>query len=323
MPVCGVLACDVALSFRYRDVTWERAAGYGEPAMSLPRRTPAHRSAHARPGHVAWSGRGVVTLSVKAATVAGLLAAGAVGISGGADLESAGAASGASVLPAPSVVPGTASAVLLDRTQLPERAARSAVRSAVVAAGSSSGSSAVTAPEAPAPVHQVFGVSGVTAVAKPKPKPKPAPVATNDAGTGSSTGSAATGSSGSSGSGGGSGSYSTSAFAAQGAAKGLGAHAIAVYSAVRSQFGITNIGGYRAGDPGDHGTGHACDVMITSSSQGDAVAAFVMARAGQLHVKYVIWQQRIWFPGASGWRAMEDRGSPTQNHMDHVHVSVN
>ena len=114
---------------------------------------------------------------------------------------------------------------------------------------------------------------------------------------------------------------STSAFAAAAARIGLRGYARDVYSAVRTTFGITNIGGYRAGDPRDHGTGHAVDVMITSRGQGDEVAAFVMAHASEFHVKYIIWRQRIWFPGGS-WKAMADRGGITANHYDHVHVSV-
>jgi hypothetical protein len=112
-----------------------------------------------------------------------------------------------------------------------------------------------------------------------------------------------------------------SAFDAAASRIGLRGYARVVYSAVRSTFGITNIGGYRPGDPRDHGTGHAVDVMITSKSQGDAVAAFVMAHAAEFHVKYIIWRQRIWYPGGS-WHAMADRGSITANHYDHVHVSV-
>jgi len=38
-------------------------------------------------------------------------------------------------------------------------------------------------------------------------------------------------------------------------------------------------------------------------------------------VKYIIWRQRIWFPGGS-WKAMADRGGVTANHYDHVHISV-
>ena len=39
--------------------------------------------------------------------------------------------------------------------------------------------------------------------------------------------------------------------------------------------------------------------MISGQSQGDAVAAFVQAHAGELNVKYVIWRQRYWEPGGS------------------------
>lgn len=38
--------------------------------------------------------------------------------------------------------------------------------------------------------------------------------------------------------------------------------------------------------------------------------------------KYTIWRQQIWYPGKSP-RKMSDRGSPTQNHMDHVHWLAN
>ncbi len=34
---------------------------------------------------------------------------------------------------------------------------------------------------------------------------------------------------------------------------------------------------------------------------------------------YVIWRQR--YNDGSGWDPMEDRGSITANHYDHVHVS--
>jgi len=116
--------------------------------------------------------------------------------------------------------------------------------------------------------------------------------------------------------------YSTSAYAGMCRGLGLGGSASAVCSAVRSLFGPLSIGGYRAGDSGDHGAGKAADIMVDNFAEGDAIAAFVMAHAGELNVKYVIWKQRIWHPGG-GWKAMADRGSPTQNHYDHVHVSVN
>ena len=117
-------------------------------------------------------------------------------------------------------------------------------------------------------------------------------------------------------------SVDTSNYASQGAALGLGPNAQRVYSAVRTQFpDMTNIGGFRAGDPGDHGSGNAVDIMVTGS-RGDQINAWLQQNAGSLNIKYIIWQQRIWFPGGSS-KMMADRGSPTQNHYDHVHVSVN
>ena len=118
------------------------------------------------------------------------------------------------------------------------------------------------------------------------------------------------------------GAPSTGNYAAEASALGLAPNAQAVYSAVRTEFpDMTDIGGYRAGDGGDHGSGHAVDVMVTGS-RGDQIAAWLQQNASSLNIKYVIWKQRIWHPGG-GWEPMEDRGDPTQNHFDHVHVSVN
>lgn len=86
-------------------------------------------------------------------------------------------------------------------------------------------------------------------------------------------------------------------------------------------FGISSIGGVAPrSTPSDHPTGHALDFMCGKSA-GDRLAAYACANAKQLNITYVIWQQRIWSVGQPGWRKMEDRGSPTDNHMDHVHVS--
>ena len=103
---------------------------------------------------------------------------------------------------------------------------------------------------------------------------------------------------------------------------GMTPNAIAVINAVKAQFpGSGPFGGYRAGDPGDHGSGHAVDIMC-GTSEGNAIASFLQANAGALNIKYLIWRQRIWYPGGS-WQGMADRGSTTANHYDHVHVSVN
>lgn len=89
-----------------------------------------------------------------------------------------------------------------------------------------------------------------------------------------------------------------------------------------SVFGLLeNIIGGRAGRAGvsDHPSGLALDFMV-SRSTGDKIADYVLSHADLLSVKYVIWRQRIKFPGGS-WKTMEDRGSATANHYDHVHVS--
>lgn len=87
---------------------------------------------------------------------------------------------------------------------------------------------------------------------------------------------------------------------------------------ITERFGISNIGGYRGADGyNEHSTGRALDVMTTT--QGDAVKDFAVANASAIDLKWAIWHQRIWYPDGSS-KPMPDRGSPTQNHMDHVHI---
>lgn len=106
-----------------------------------------------------------------------------------------------------------------------------------------------------------------------------------------------------------------------------------VMEEIDGKFGpFPAIGCARPGDPQDHGSGHACDFMENANGQmpsaaaqahGDQVAQYVIDNASRLGIKYVIWKQRIYdMRGSGGWRQMEDRGSITQNHFDHVHVSV-
>lgn len=103
---------------------------------------------------------------------------------------------------------------------------------------------------------------------------------------------------------------------------GLQPQAAAFMNEVASIYGITSFSTYRPGDPGDHGQGKAVDFMVPESSAlGDQVAQYAISRVGQ-DVSYVIWKQQIygdWTGGA--WKPMEDRGSVTANHYDHVHVS--
>ena len=105
---------------------------------------------------------------------------------------------------------------------------------------------------------------------------------------------------------------------------GLTSNAILVHRSVCATFPqVATYGGIRD-DGGEHAAGLALDIMITSSSQGDQIADWVRANASSLGVSQVIWSQHIWTVQRSseGWRLMEDRGSTTANHYDHVHVTV-
>jgi Bacterial SH3 domain len=105
---------------------------------------------------------------------------------------------------------------------------------------------------------------------------------------------------------------------------GLTPDAIRVHRAVCAEFpSVTSYGGVRSGG-GEHSAGQALDIMVSSSSLGDAIAAFAQANYQELGISEVIWSQQIWTVerAGDGWRWMEDRGSATANHYDHVHVTV-
>jgi hypothetical protein len=99
--------------------------------------------------------------------------------------------------------------------------------------------------------------------------------------------------------------------------------AVYVYRSVCHAFPqITTYGGWD--DHGEHVTGKALDIMTSDVSLGNAIAAFLQQHASELHIYDILWRQHIWTPvrASEGWRLFADRGSPTANHMDHVHVSV-
>ena len=100
--------------------------------------------------------------------------------------------------------------------------------------------------------------------------------------------------------------------------------AVYVYRSVCHAFPqITSYGGWAA--RGEHAGGKAIDIMTSDKALGDQIAAFLQSHAAELNLYDVIWWDRIWTPvrASEGWRAYGDHGSPTANHMDHVHVSVN
>jgi hypothetical protein len=108
----------------------------------------------------------------------------------------------------------------------------------------------------------------------------------------------------------------------------------AVRDEVDRRFGpFSAIGCYRPGSDGEHPLGRACDFMLSTGGvmpaasavqKGYDIAAWAQANASRLGIMYIIYRQRIWdvrMP-SSGWVPMEDRGSITANHYDHVHISV-
>ena len=99
---------------------------------------------------------------------------------------------------------------------------------------------------------------------------------------------------------------------------------------IANLFGITSFSGYRPGDSGDHGKGLAIDFMVPESSElGDKVAEYAIQNMASRGISYIIWKQRFYAPfdskygPANTWNPMPDRGSVTENHYDHVHVSMN
>jgi hypothetical protein len=101
------------------------------------------------------------------------------------------------------------------------------------------------------------------------------------------------------------------------------AAANAVVSNVPGAGGIT-LGGTRASatDPNGHPSGRALDYMVLSDTAlGEAIIAYHIAHWDELGVEYIIYKQRMLSSPNGSWVGMEDRGSPTANHMDHVHVN--
>lgn len=122
----------------------------------------------------------------------------------------------------------------------------------------------------------------------------------------------------------GSGAISTAPCPSSSVESGLTPDAIRVHRALCHRYPqITSFLGRRTSS-GYHGEGRALDCMISDSTVGWEIAKWVRAHAKELGAMEVIYRQQIWTVQRSseGWRPMEDRGSPTANHMDHVHVSV-
>ena len=111
---------------------------------------------------------------------------------------------------------------------------------------------------------------------------------------------------------------------------GLQPQTAAFKEEIANLFGITSFSGYRPGDSGNHGKGLAIDFMVpVSSALGDQIAEYAVKNMASRGINYIIWKQRFYAPydskygPAYTWNQMPDRGSVTENHYDHVHVSMN
>jgi len=117
-----------------------------------------------------------------------------------------------------------------------------------------------------------------------------------------------------------------------GSNQGLTQNSVNAKGAIESAFpAVTTIGGFRPPDVTangtftEHSSGQAIDVMVPNwntpqgKSYGEQIKQYALANAASLGVDYVLWQQTQWNADGSS-SPMGDRGSPTQNHMDHVHI---
>lgn len=112
--------------------------------------------------------------------------------------------------------------------------------------------------------------------------------------------------------------------------EGLRPQTAALKEEIAAKYGITEFSLYRPGDSGDHGKGLAADFIVGNNTElGNQVAADVTSNMTGRGITYVIWQQKFYAPfdsiygPANTWNQMPDRGSVTENHYDHVHVSMN
>lgn len=110
--------------------------------------------------------------------------------------------------------------------------------------------------------------------------------------------------------------------------RGLQRYTVLTNRAVSAAFPqIKEIGGWRPDALKWHPNGLALDIMIpgytspSGKALGDQVLSFLMSNQAALGIDHAIWQQAIHDDAGPG-RTMENRGSPAQNHMDHLHVAT-
>lgn len=83
--------------------------------------------------------------------------------------------------------------------------------------------------------------------------------------------------------------------------------------------------------PDEHGTGRSLDIIcapevgVRSTGKyleaGEAVLAWLMTNAKQMHIRHIIWQNRIWKTRYGTWSQLSgSRSGVSDRHEDHIHV---
>lgn len=103
---------------------------------------------------------------------------------------------------------------------------------------------------------------------------------------------------------------------------GVKAHVAAVSHHVAQRFDlplrlVLGVGARPQNPTSDHPTGRATDFLVYNDrALGNRIAAYLIQNADRFAISYVIFYDRIWFPG-SGWSSY----SGYNPHRDHVHAS--
>lgn len=117
---------------------------------------------------------------------------------------------------------------------------------------------------------------------------------------------------------------------------GLTPRAQAVLEEMEAVFGQQSLGGFAPGgvqrvEESTHNDGRAIDVFYRPVSEenrreGWLLAHWLVAHAEELHIQYVIFDDRFWYDGRRGGTWQDYRAPAPANeilrHLDHVHVDV-
>lgn len=99
-------------------------------------------------------------------------------------------------------------------------------------------------------------------------------------------------------------------------------HLQLVANAIEKEFGVVSFGTYN-GHSWPEGPTQAIDIFVPLRSQlGYDVADWLVKHYKLYGVRYIMWDHRKYNEEfADFWRPVEDRGSPTDNHEDHIHLT--